>query len=279
MRGVLATFGLFAACVALSGCGGGGGGGGGGAATVSAAGSWTGNWFSSNGINSGALTFTLNQTGNSATGSANFTNSSCFSSGAASGTVSGANYSGNMTAGGINVAYSVTITGNALSGTYNVISGGACTGDSGTLSATRPSASMPMPEHSSGEPNAAVPTEPTTTFAAPGRIDTLDGAAEIPWWLVACPRLERLVADRAAERPEARFLGLIVDRVAAPEVARRHARGDEPVVVAALDVAEVCAAWPAFAREIATMLDADDAAVPTIVIAREPTLVSVGVRR
>jgi hypothetical protein len=124
----------------LASCGGGGGGGGGGAATIDATGTWTGSWQSSNGINSGQLDVTITQTGNTITGSISFTGSPCFAGGPLTGFVNGANITGMLSAGGIqvNIAGAVSgVTQDDLNGTYNVVSAGACTGDTGTATLVR----------------------------------------------------------------------------------------------------------------------------------------------
>jgi hypothetical protein len=129
------------AIVCFSGCGGGGGGGGGGGqATIDATGTWNGTWQSSNGINSGSLEVVITQTGNSITGSISFTGSPCFSGGPITGFVNGANITATLNAGGIQVNVAGAVSGVAqddLNGTYNVVSAGACTGDTGTASLTR----------------------------------------------------------------------------------------------------------------------------------------------
>ncbi len=104
--------------------------------TVDVTDTWTGSWFSRNGVNGGSATLNATQSGASVTGSVSFSGSPCFASGAFSGSVSGNTVRGSITAGGIRVDVALTITGNSASGTYNSVSAGNCTGDSGTISLT-----------------------------------------------------------------------------------------------------------------------------------------------
>jgi hypothetical protein len=109
----------------------------GGSGTASSvSGIWTGSWASRTGV-SGTTNLTLAQSGDSVVGSLTFTGSPCFANGDISGTLSGDMLSATITAGGIVVALNVTITGDALSGTYQAVSAGECTGDTGTFSANR----------------------------------------------------------------------------------------------------------------------------------------------
>ena len=112
-------------------CGGGGGsssGGGSGSSTNNLNGSWSGTWQSSKYGSLGAITATFNQSGSSFTGTVVITNSSCFSGGTISGSVSGNNISFSAPYGN----FSGTFTGTSMSGTYNVTST-ACVGDTGTF--------------------------------------------------------------------------------------------------------------------------------------------------
>jgi hypothetical protein len=107
-----------------------------GVATSAATGTWTGQWLSHDGIG-GSATLQLAPGSDGLTGSISFTNSPCFSSGAVSATLDGENVVATITAGSINVTIDATITGSQMSGTYDAVSAGACTGDTGTFSASR----------------------------------------------------------------------------------------------------------------------------------------------
>jgi hypothetical protein len=104
--------------------------------TSAAAGTWTGQWLSHDGIG-GSATMQLSAAGDGLTGTISFTNSPCFSSGAVTATLDGEEVSATVTAGGIQVTIDATITGTQMSGTYDAVSAGACTGDTGTFSATQ----------------------------------------------------------------------------------------------------------------------------------------------
>jgi hypothetical protein len=54
-----------------------------------------------------------------------------------SGSVAGDELSGAMTAGGTSITFDTTVAGSQMSGTYDAVSAGACTGDTGTFVATR----------------------------------------------------------------------------------------------------------------------------------------------
>ena len=106
-------------------------------ATVNITGTWSGTWQSGGG-GGGNLTFvSLLQTDSMVTGSVSFTGSPCFSGGAVSGEVCGDTFIGSLRAGNISVDFDVTVTGDQMNGTYDVDNAGACTGDTGTISATR----------------------------------------------------------------------------------------------------------------------------------------------
>jgi hypothetical protein len=103
--------------------------------TSALAGTWTGEWRSVTGVG-GAATMNLTATSDGVSGTISFTGSPCFASGAIYGTVSGGNFDGAITAGTIDVSLSGTITGSQWSGTYDALSAGACTGDTGTFTAS-----------------------------------------------------------------------------------------------------------------------------------------------
>lgn len=79
----------------------------------------------------------LAQSGSSVSGTTLVQNSPCLSNGDVSGSVSGDELSGAMTAGGISITFDTTVQGAQMSGTYDAVSAGACTGDTGTFTATR----------------------------------------------------------------------------------------------------------------------------------------------
>ena len=111
--------------------------GGGGQGTPSAgAQTWTGTWLSQTGVG-GDETLDITLSGTTVFRTVSFTNSPCFSSGDISGTLVNGALSATVTAGAIKVTIDATMTGDQLSGTYDSVSAGACTGDTGTVSATK----------------------------------------------------------------------------------------------------------------------------------------------
>jgi hypothetical protein len=129
-----------AALLALSGCGGNdasvGSGTGATEPAVDVTGAWAGKWLSRTGAG-GASKVTFTQRGSAVSGDFRFTGSPCFSAGRFEGTLTGGDLSGAITAGGIRVELSATVTASSIDGTYDAVSAGACTGDTGTFSATR----------------------------------------------------------------------------------------------------------------------------------------------
>ena len=107
-----------------------------GGAAADLGGAWSGTWTSTTGV-SGAVDVVMRQSGSTLDGDVHFTRSPCFASGHFSGTVSGRDFSGSVTAGAIRVDMSGTVTGDAYDGTYSTVQAGACTGDTGTFSAER----------------------------------------------------------------------------------------------------------------------------------------------
>ena len=106
--------------------------------SVNLDGTWSGTWLSSNGINTGQLGLNLSQSGASVTGTASFPGGTCFTGGNVSGTVSANNIKGGLvSAGNLRIEFGATVVSNTLNGDYNVIQGGACTGDTGTWKVTR----------------------------------------------------------------------------------------------------------------------------------------------
>ncbi len=122
-------------CFALLACGGGsstGGAGGG----VNVTGSWNATWVSKGGA-SGSGTLQLTQTPAGVTGTVQVAGSPCFANADVSGSIAGDSFSGTMTAGGASATFDLTVGATQMSGTYVVASGGLCTGDSGTVTASR----------------------------------------------------------------------------------------------------------------------------------------------
>jgi hypothetical protein len=79
----------------------------------------------------------LNQTPSGLGGTVSVTNSPCLANGDVTGSIAGDELTLTISAGAIDVSAEGTITGNSMSGTYVALSAGACTGDTGTFSATR----------------------------------------------------------------------------------------------------------------------------------------------
>lgn len=106
--------------------------------TVNVTGNWSGSWNSGNGIDGGAVSLALTQNGSDFSGTITISGSPCFSAGNISGTVSGNNItSGAVFTGSLRVDFDGTVVGNDINGSYAVINGGACTGDSGTWMASK----------------------------------------------------------------------------------------------------------------------------------------------
>jgi hypothetical protein len=70
-------------------------------------------------------------------GTLSFSGSPCFSNGDVAGSLSGDQLSASITAGRIQITIDAVVTSSQMSGTYDVVSAGACTGDNGTFTATR----------------------------------------------------------------------------------------------------------------------------------------------
>jgi len=121
------------------------------APSVDLTGTWSGSWQSVNGIDAGPLSADLAQNGSTVSGSITFGGSPCFSQGTFSGTVSGNSVQGAMFAGAVRVDIDAAGTASAMNGPYSVVSGGACTGDTGTFSlAKAPTPSKPSTSGGSG---------------------------------------------------------------------------------------------------------------------------------
>jgi hypothetical protein len=106
-------------------------------ASFNLTGHWAGSWSSSKGLGEGTISFpSLVQSGPAVKGQVSFGGSLCFSGGAISGSICGDTFTGALSAGGIDVKLSATVSGTQMSGgSYNMVSAGACTGDTGTFSA------------------------------------------------------------------------------------------------------------------------------------------------
>jgi len=134
MRSIHAATGLvLAAVLAASGCGDGEKE----PPTVDVTGSWAGTWLSETGMG-GDVTAVLTQAGADVDGTMTISGSPCFSVGNVSGTVSGNRVStGAMFSGDTRVNFEGTVVGDQISGSYDTVRAGACTGDTGTFSLTR----------------------------------------------------------------------------------------------------------------------------------------------
>ncbi len=99
-------------------------------------GTWNATWTSRDG-QIGQGTMQLTQTATGITGTAIVSGSPCFANGDVSGSLAGDELTGQMTAGGASVTFDTTVDGSQMSGTYDAVNAGACTGDTGTIIATR----------------------------------------------------------------------------------------------------------------------------------------------
>lgn len=122
--------------IALAGCGGSSSSVGGGTADGGLDGTWTMHWLSRTG-QGGDATLTFTQVGDRVSGSVRFNGSPCFAGGQFDGTLQGSDLAGAVTAGGIRVEIQASVTASSLDGSYDAVNAGACTGDTGTFSATR----------------------------------------------------------------------------------------------------------------------------------------------
>jgi hypothetical protein len=108
----------------------------GGASGLDVSGTWNATWTSRSG-QIGQGTMLLTQSASGVTGTAVVDGSPCLANGDVSGSLAGDQLTGAMTAGGASVTFDTTVTGSQMSGTYDAVSAGACTGDTGTVIATR----------------------------------------------------------------------------------------------------------------------------------------------
>ncbi|MEO8877124.1 MAG: hypothetical protein ABI461_16140 [Polyangiaceae bacterium] len=132
---------MFAIMMASAACGGSGNGGTSGGTSSggssSLAGSWDGKWQSANGMG-GAATLSLAQNGTQLSGTTTLSDSVCFVGAKVTGTVEGDDVHLDITAGDAHAtAHLTVISDTEVDGTYDAVSAGVCTGDTGTLTATR----------------------------------------------------------------------------------------------------------------------------------------------
>ena len=103
----------------------------------SLSGSWTGSWRSNSGVG-GGVTFAITQNGNDISGTAQMTGSVCLENAKVTGIADGDDVHIDVTAGDTKASAHLTITGaNQIDGTYDALSAGVCSGDTGTISASR----------------------------------------------------------------------------------------------------------------------------------------------
>ncbi len=107
--------------------------------TVDITGTWTGSWFSSDGVNSGTATLTATQSGATFTGSASLLGYPCSANGSFSGNVSGNTVSGSLAGGFPGTIFeskmdiTMTVTGNSARGTFYTFLPTVCAADTGTI--------------------------------------------------------------------------------------------------------------------------------------------------
>jgi hypothetical protein len=99
-------------------------------------GTWTATWTSRDG-QVGQGTMVLAQSASGITGTVVVQGSPCLANGDVSGSLAGDELTGRMTAGGASVTFDTTVAASQMSGTYDAVVAGACTGDTGTFIATR----------------------------------------------------------------------------------------------------------------------------------------------
>ncbi len=97
-------------------------------------GNWSGDWQSSQAGGGGSLAAALTQSDTIVTGTLELSGSPCFSGGTLSGTLTQAQWSTSMwVAGGGRVDLTGSVDDPVITGSYQVVSGGMCTGDTGTF--------------------------------------------------------------------------------------------------------------------------------------------------
>jgi hypothetical protein len=103
----------------------------------SLAGAWSGTWKSNQGVG-GTITFAITQNGTALSGTASMTNSTCLENAKLDGTVNGDDVLINVTSGDTKASVHMTVTApGQIDGTYDAISAGICSGDTGIVDATR----------------------------------------------------------------------------------------------------------------------------------------------
>jgi hypothetical protein len=103
----------------------------------SLAGTWSGTWQSNRG-QGGTISMTIAQNGNALSGTASMTNSTCLEAAALDGTVNGDDVLIDVTSGDTKASVHLTVTApGQIDGTYDAISAGLCTGDTGIVDVTR----------------------------------------------------------------------------------------------------------------------------------------------
>jgi hypothetical protein len=118
--------GCLLAVLALPACGSG--------ARDSLLGGWSGQWASNGGSTGDVQTNFTADDGRRFDGSIQFSGSPCFSGAAITGELVGDDITGTITAAGIRIDYTATLQAELMSGSYNAVFAGDCTGDSGTFS-------------------------------------------------------------------------------------------------------------------------------------------------
>lgn len=103
----------------------------------SLAGAWSGTWKSDSGVG-GTVSMSITQDGDSLSGTASMTNSTCLENAKLSGTVNGDDVMIDVTSGDTHATVHLTVTAtNQIDGTYDAVSVGICSGDTGIVDATR----------------------------------------------------------------------------------------------------------------------------------------------
>lgn len=100
--------------------------------SVDVSGNWSGLWRSGNGVAKGNLSMSLAQNESGLSGTVIIIDSPCFSAGNITGMVIKNNITSAIFSGGLRIDFNGTLVDNNMDGSYVVINGGACTGDSGT---------------------------------------------------------------------------------------------------------------------------------------------------
>ncbi|MEO7112565.1 MAG: hypothetical protein ABI183_19120 [Polyangiaceae bacterium] len=103
----------------------------------SLAGAWSGTWKSNSGAG-GTVSMSITQTGNALSGTASMTSSTCLENAKVDGTINGDDVLINVTSGDTKASVHLTVTApDQIDGTYDAVSAGICSGDTGIVDATR----------------------------------------------------------------------------------------------------------------------------------------------